>query len=81
MAIFGKILGLGGVARLFGYGCYECFATGVAMVPRADVALIIAHFGFKHNVLDANLMYAIVIVSIVTTLITPILLNGAISKI
>ncbi len=81
LAIIGKIAGSGGVAMLFGHGKNESLATGIAMVPRAEVALIIAHFGFNHNIFGSDLMSAIVVTSIITTMVTPTLLNMVIDKI
>ncbi len=73
-AIAGKILGCGIAAKLSNYTDKESIGTGIAMVPRAEVALIIAHFGVRNNVFGSEILSAIVIMVIVTTLITPTLL-------
>ncbi len=73
-AIAGKILGSGLAARVSNFTNEESIATGVAMVPRAEVALIIASFGVSNNVFGSTMLSAIVIMVIVTTLITPTIL-------
>lgn len=74
LAMVGKIAGCGIGAKLFGYGSRESLATGVAMVPRAEVALIIAHFGFRNDIIGSDLLSTIVVMVVITTLITPPLL-------
>lgn len=71
LAILGKIVGSGLGAKLFGYGNRESLATGVAMVPRAEVALIIAHFGYRNNILNSDVLSMIVVLVVVTTIIVP----------
>ncbi len=74
LGVIGKIVGCGIGAKLFGYGRNISLATGVAMVPRAEVALIIAHFGFRNNILESDVLSMIVVLVVITTLITPPLL-------
>lgn len=71
LAIAGKIIGCGLGAKLFGFDSGKSLATGVAMVPRAEVALIIAHFGLRNDILGSDMLSAILVMVIVTTLVTP----------
>ncbi|KXA91739.1 hypothetical protein AKJ57_00195 [candidate division MSBL1 archaeon SCGC-AAA259A05] len=71
LAIAGKIMGCGLGAKLFGFNNRESLAAGVAMVPRAEVALIIARFGLGNGVLDPDVFSTILVMVIVTTLLTP----------
>ena len=45
------------------------------MVSRGEVALIVAQKGYAMGLLDSELMPAVVIVVIATTIITPIILK------
>lgn len=71
LAIAGKVIGCGLGAKLFGFDTNKSLATGFAMVPRAEVALIIAHFGLRNGVLDADVFSTILVMVIVTTLVAP----------
>lgn len=73
-AIVGKILGSGLAAKLSKFSNTKSLATGIAMVPRAEVALIIGHFGVRNDVFGSEILSAIILMVIITTLITPPLL-------
>lgn len=81
LAIVGKMLGVGLGAKLFGYGGNESLAAGIAMVPRAEVTLIIVHFGFRNGILGSDIVSTVVILVVITTLITPPLLWKFLRKI
>jgi Kef-type K+ transport system membrane component KefB len=49
---------------------------GFGMVPRGEVALIVAAFGLAHGVLSNSLYSALIAVVMLTTLITPALLKA-----
>ncbi len=74
LGIGGKILGSGLAAKISNFTNKESIATGVAMVPRAEVALIIAHFGVRNDVFGSEILSAIVLLVLISTLITPPLL-------
>lgn len=74
LSVVGKIVGSGLGAKSFGFSGRESLATGVGMLPRAEVALIIANFGLRNNVIPSGIFSAIVVMVVVTTLITPPLL-------
>ena len=74
MAIFGKIIGCGAGARICGYSNRESLAVGIATVPRAEVALILANIGLKFNVITPNITSTVIAMTMFTTLITPTLL-------
>lgn len=80
MAVIGKIFGSGIGAKLVGYSSRKSLTVGVAMLPRAEVALIIAHFGFRTGILDTDLVSTIVLMAAITTLITPPLLMRTIKE-
>lgn len=81
MAIVGKIVGCGIPARLSGLPNSVSLFIGVGMVPRGEVALIIAGFArtFEtasgHPLLGAELFSVIAGMSMVTIVISPIILK------
>jgi Kef-type K+ transport system membrane component KefB len=75
-AILGKqICGLGVLQRGI-----DRLTVGVGMIPRGEVGLIFASIGKGLNVVDDATFSAIVIMVIVTTLVTPPVLNVTISR-
>lgn len=75
VAILTKIVGCGLGARICGFTNRESLQVGVGMISRGEVALIVAQKGYNMGLLDSELMPAIVIVVIATTIITPIVLK------
>ena len=76
VAIITKIIGCGLGAKICGFTNKEAFQVGVGMVSRGEgVALIVAQEGYAMGLLDSELMPAVVIVVIATTIITPIILK------
>jgi Kef-type K+ transport system membrane component KefB len=55
-------------------------SIGVGMIPRGEVGLIFANIGRNLNVVDSATFSAIVIMVIVTTVVTPPLLNITIAR-
>jgi Kef-type K+ transport system membrane component KefB len=51
---------------------------GMGMIPRGEVALIVAAFGLSHGVLSTSLYSALIAVVLLTTLVTPPLLKARI---
>jgi fructose-specific phosphotransferase system IIA component len=76
-AVFAKIAGCGGPALLLGFNRRGAFRIGAGMVPRGEVALIIAGIGLSSGILDARLFAVVIFMTLVTTLAAPPLLNSA----
>ena len=74
VAILGKLIGCGIGAKLAKFDNRESIATGVAMIPRAGVELILIKLAYDYKIIDQEIVSAILIMVIVTTLITPPLL-------
>jgi Kef-type K+ transport system membrane component KefB len=72
LAVATKVVGCGLAA--YGHGLRQMLAVGVGMIPRVEVALIVAAAGLQLKVLDARLYAVIVFVAITTTLVSPMLL-------
>ena len=74
VAILGKLIGCGVGAKLAKFNNRESLATGVAMIPRAGVELILVKLAKDYGIIKDDVVSAILIMVIVTTLITPPLL-------
>lgn len=81
IAIVSKIIGCGLGAKLSQFNWKASLATGVAMMPRAEVALIIARTGYERGVIGSDVVSLTLVVVLVTTLLTPILLKKSLSGI
>ncbi len=71
----GKIIGCGGTAILCRYSLKDSLKVGVGMMARAEVALVTAQKGVEFGIIDSSIMPFIVILIIVTSFVTPILLQ------
>lgn len=75
LGFIGKILGCGAGAKISGFNKREAIQIGVGMVPRAEVAIIIANLGVAINVISPENLAAVIVMVLVTTLLTPSLLK------
>jgi Kef-type K+ transport system membrane component KefB len=79
-AVFGKIIGCGVTAKLYGMSNRESMQIGVGMISRGEVALITTTLGLSNGIISQKLYIPTLIVVVATTLITPILLKFAFSE-
>ena len=77
LAIVSKVVGSGGPALAVGFNRRGAWRVGLGMLPRGEVALIIAGIGLSRNVIDHELFGVAILMTIVTTLIAPVLLVPA----
>ncbi len=77
IAILSKIVGCGLGALLSGFGVKDSLRIGVGMMPRAEVALVMAAIGVKAGVVGGTLFSMTILVVLVTSLITPVLFKLA----
>lgn len=75
IAIISKMVGCGLGAKVSKFTWKESLQTGVGMISRGEVALIVAEKGRQVGLISEDLFAPIILVVIVTTLITPILLK------
>ncbi len=80
VAILGKFIGCSIGAKLTGFDNRESIATGVAMIPRAGIELILLKLGLEYEIINTEIASAILIIVIITTLITPSALLRALKK-
>lgn len=71
----GKVIGCGFGAKLSGFEGKKALQIGIGMVPRAEVAIIIANLGIQMEIIGQNELAAVILMVLVTTLITPSLLK------
>lgn len=79
-AIFGKLIGCGIGAKIAKFDNRESIATGVAMIPRAGIELILVKIGLDYKIINTEIASAILIMVIITTLITPPILLKLLKK-
>jgi Kef-type K+ transport system membrane component KefB len=77
VAMFDKIVGCGIGALLSGFSRGDSLRVGVGMMPRAEVALIVAAIGTKANIVGPTLFSITVMIVLVTSLVTPLLVKYA----
>lgn len=75
LAILAKVIGCGIPALSLGFNMKGAFRIGAGMVPRGEVALIIAGIGLAAGVLDEKLFGITILMTLVTTLLAPPILN------
>jgi Kef-type K+ transport system membrane component KefB/mannitol/fructose-specific phosphotransferase system IIA component (Ntr-type) len=79
-AILAKFLGCGLPSLALGFNRTGAIRIGLGMIPRGEVALIIAGIGLSYGFLDDpqyNLFGIAILMTLVTTLVSPPLLNRA----
>ncbi len=80
VAILTKIVGCGYTAKKLGFSSKDSKIIGVGMMPRGEVALIIGLYGITLGVISNSIYSAIVLMSFITTIITPFMLNKLYSE-
>lgn len=74
LAILSKLFGCGLPSLLFGLGPLGATRVGIGMIPRAEVALIIAGIGLSRGVIDVAVFGVAIMMTFVTTFMAPVLL-------
>lgn len=77
VAIFSKGVGCFAGARMGGLTNLEALRVGVGMISRGEVALVIGALGLQSGVIDSGIFTTTVIITLATTLVTPLLLKLA----
>jgi Kef-type K+ transport system membrane component KefB len=74
LAILSKVIGSGLPALLTGFNLRGSWRVGIGMLPRGEVALIIAGIGLTRGIIGSDLFGVCIMMTLVTTLIAPIIL-------
>ena len=80
VALLGKIIGCGLVARMCRFRGNECLKIGVGMMTRGEVALIVAQKGLSVGLLTPVYFTSVILLIIVSSILTPIILKILYSK-
>ena len=81
VALLTKFLGCGVPARLMGIGTRDSLIVGTGMAPRGEVAMIVALIGLNQNLIAPDMYAALVLMSLLTTVIPPLVLRNWLFKI
>jgi len=73
VAIVTKLIGCGIPAKLMGMSAKDSLIVGFGMAPRGEVAMIVALIGLQQAIIDQGLYVSLVLMSLVTTIVTPII--------
>ncbi|MBI4298008.1 MAG: cation:proton antiporter, partial [Chloroflexi bacterium] len=80
LAILGKVAGCGVAAIGTGFNLRGAWRIGIGMLPRGEVALIIAGVGLSRGVIQEDLFGVSIMMTVVTTLMAPIIMVSAFGK-
>ncbi len=75
VALAGKIIGCGIVARLFKNSWKDSLKIGVGMMTRGEVALIVANKGLAVGLVEQRYFLAVILLIIVSSISVPIILK------
>ncbi len=75
VAVASKLIGCAVPALAMGFNGKGALRIGAGMVPRGEVALIIAGIGLAGGILDERLFGVVILMTLITTLIAPPILN------
>jgi Kef-type K+ transport system membrane component KefB len=76
VAIASKAIGCGGTALILGNDLRDSAVIGFGMAPRGEVAMIVALIGLNRKMIGQDVYVSIIIMSLVTTVVTPIILQN-----
>lgn len=80
LAVLSKVFGCGLGALCTRFDAVRSFRIGVGMIPRGEVALIIANMALAKGIISADLLSATILMVIFSALITPLLLKFGFTK-
>jgi Kef-type K+ transport system membrane component KefB len=80
VAMITKIIGCGGAAKMLGSSLRESLIVGVGMVPRGEVAMIVALIGLNQQLISQSTYSALILMALLTTIIPPIILRNWLFK-
>ncbi|MDR2855374.1 MAG: cation:proton antiporter [Methanomicrobiales archaeon] len=80
IAIITKLIGCGLSAKLMGMNTKDSLILGFGMVPRGEVAMIVGLMGLNMALIGQDIYIAILLMSLLTTIFTPIIYRGWLYK-
>jgi Kef-type K+ transport system membrane component KefB len=76
VAFASKLIGCGGIALLTRSTLRDSAIIGFGMSPRGEVAMIIALIGLDSGLINQDIFVSIILMSLLTTIITPLVLKN-----
>ncbi|MDY6893606.1 MAG: cation:proton antiporter [Chloroflexota bacterium] len=76
VATLTKVIGCGLPAKFTGMNWNDSLIVGFGMSPRGEVAMIVALIGLNQNLIDQGTYIALVLMSLLTTILTPIVFRN-----
>ena len=80
IAIITKVAGAGLPVMAVGFGKRRSWRIGLGMLPRGEVALIVAEIGRASGIIDRDIFTVAIVMTVVTTIIAPIFLVKAFGR-
>jgi Kef-type K+ transport system membrane component KefB len=80
VAMLTKVIGCGGAARMLGMKTRDSLIVGVGMMPRGEVAMIVALIGLNRNLIPQSTYSALILMSLLSTVIPPVILRNWLFK-
>jgi len=80
LAVLSKAIGSGIGARFTNFDAVRSFRIGSGMIPRGEVALIVANMALAKGIISTDILSATILMVIISALITPILLKYGFTK-
>jgi len=81
LAIATKLIGCGIPALAVGFTPIGALRIALGMVPRGEVALIMAGIGLSSGILDDNLFGIVILMTLITTMVAPPLFNRVLKSV
>ena len=75
LSILGKVLGCGGIAKMFGFNLKDSTRIGIGMIARGEVALAVTSTGIAAGLLGQEYISMTVLLVLVSSVLAPILLK------
>ncbi len=72
VAVATKVVACGLPAKIYGLSTRDSLVVGFGMAPRGEVAMIIALLGLNQGIIDQPNYVALVLMSLLTTIVTPL---------
>jgi Kef-type K+ transport system membrane component KefB len=76
VAILTKVIGCGIPAVIQRMSTKDSMIIGTGMVPRGEVAMIVALIGLSQNLINQSTYSALILMSLLTTIIAPLILRN-----
>jgi Kef-type K+ transport system membrane component KefB len=80
VALITKVIGCGLPALIQRMSLKDSLIVGFGMVPRGEVAMIVALLGLNQNLINQNTYSALILMSLLTTIIPPLILRNWLFK-